>query len=471
MKRSRRTVLSGAGALTLGALAGCLSEPGGENGSEGGKMEGYASFFTLADWSKNIVGDEMTVENPIETGEMGHGWEPPVDLQREIAESSVFVYLDSPEFAWAQDVAADLDSEDVALINALEAVQGQLIPMDRESGDHEPDDREDAERYDGDPAEVEVATFEIYDRRTSEEVGYWHNEVDHWHGGVPDVAVDGHVAIDGYVEDEAGKVLPLGAGEPFELNARIPDGASEDPIEIESRGDHIEFHGVEEGRTMVVFELLADGEVIWDTSADNLSVAVVEETESTNEGSEFADPHVWVDPVLAQEMVKTIATGLGELDEDNADLYEENAAEYTDRMAEVDTQFEELAENAERDVAVLAGHDSFQYLEERYGFEIRTPVGISPDAAESSEDVSELIQVVEEHDIDTILYDPFETPNPDEDVPQMVDVLLDETDATDYAPVTSTEGTTEEWNEQGYGWIEQFEEITIPSFAKALGAE
>jgi zinc transport system substrate-binding protein len=465
MKRSRRAVLSGGGALALGALAGCLSEPGGDNGSEGVETEGYASFFTLADWSKNIVGDEMEIENPIETGEMGHGWEPPVDLQREIAESSVFVYLDSPEFAWAQDVAADLDSEDVALIDVLEGLEDQLIPMDRETDD----DRADAEEYDGDPVDVEVAEFEIYDRRTGEEVAYWHN--DHWHGGVPDVGVDQTIAIDGHFEDEEGRVLPLGEGELFEFDAMVPDGASEDAIEIEAQGDHVEIHGVEEGRTMIVFELVADGEVIWDTSADNASVAVVEDGEDDEGSSEFADPHVWVDPVLAQEMVETIAAGLGEVDEDNAELYEENAAEYTGRMAAVDEQFEEVAENAERDVAVLAGHDSFQYIEERYGFEIHTPVGVSPDAAESSEDVSELIAVVEEHDIDTILYDPFETPNPEEDVPQMVEVLLDETDATDYAPVTPAEGTTEEWNEQGYGWVEQLEEITIPSFAKALGAE
>ncbi|TYL36651.1 zinc ABC transporter substrate-binding protein [Natronococcus pandeyae] len=462
MTHSRRAVLrSGAGALALGALAGCLSEPDGDSG---GGEDGYASFFALADWSTHVVGDEMEIENPIETGEMGHGWEPPVDLQREIAESQVFIYLDSPEFAWAQDVAADLEAEDVALIDALEGLESQLLPVDR-GGD---DDREPEDEYDDDPAEVQVAEFEIYDRRTGEEVGYWHGS--HWHGGVPDVVLDQHVAIEGVFEDEQGRVLPLGEDEPFRLEARIADGADPDVLEIEPQGDHVELHGAETGRTMIIFELVVDDETVWDTSEDNASVAVVEESEE-DESAEFADPHVWVDPVLAQEMVETIATGLGELDPDNAELYEENAAEYTERMAEVDQQFEELAENATREVAVIAGHDSFQYIEERYGFELHTPVGVSPDAVESSEDISELIGVVEEHDIDTILYDPFETQNPDDDVPQMVDVLLDETDATDSAPITAAEGTTQEWNEQGYGWIEQMEEINVPSFSQALGAE
>jgi zinc transport system substrate-binding protein len=461
MTRSRRAVLrSSAGALSLGVLAGCLSEPDGEGGDAD---EGYAAFFTLADWTEQLVGDELTIENPVETGEMGHGWEPPVDLQREITESAFFVYLDSPEFAWAQDVAADLESEDVELIDALEAVEGQLIPMDRETDE----DREPVEEYDDDPTAVDVAEFELYDGRTGEEVAYWHD--DHWHGGIPDVPLDGRIAIEGVFEDAEGRVLPLGENEPFALEATVPDGADADAIEIEPQGDRVELHGLEEGRTMVVFELVADGEVVWDTSADNASVAVVEGDDE--ESTEFADPHVWVDPVLAQEMVETIAAELGEIDPDNADTYEENAADYTDRMDDVHQQLEEVAENATRDVAVLAGHQSFGYLEERYDFEIRTPVGVSPDAVESSEDVSELIELIEDEDIDTILYDPFETPDPETDVPQMVEVLLDETDATDAEPVTPAEGTTGEWNEQGHGWVEQLEEITIPSLAKALGAE
>ena len=459
MTRSRRAVLrSSAGALSLGVLAGCLSEPDDEGGDAD---EGYAAFFTLADWTEQIVGDELTIENPVETGEMGHGWEPPVDLQREITESAFFVYLDSPEFAWAQDVAADLESEDVPLIDALKAVESQLIPMDRETDD----DRDPVEEYDDDPDAVEVAEFELYDGRTGEEVAYCHD--DHWHGGVPDVPLDGRIAIEAVFEDAEGRVLPLGEDKPFALEATVPDGADADAIEIESQGDRVEFHGLEEGRTMVVFELVADDEVVWDTSADNLSVAVAEDDDE--EATEFADPHVWVDPVLAQEMVETIAAELGEIDPDNADTYEENAADYTDRMDDVHRELEEVAENASRDVAVLAGHDSFGYLEERYDFEIRTPVGVSPDAVESSEDVSELIEAIEDEDIDTVLYDPFEST--DGDVPQMVEVLLDETDATDAEPITPAEGTTEEWNEQGYGWVEQLEEITVPSLATALGAE
>ncbi|TYT60610.1 metal ABC transporter solute-binding protein, Zn/Mn family [Natrialba swarupiae] len=472
MDISRRSVLKASGGTLAGAaVAGCLSEPDAGESNEGGDDDGngptgYAAFFALWDWANHVGGDEMTFVNPIEAGEMGHGWEPPADIQRDIADSDVFVYLDTAEFSWAQNVATDLetDYDDVTLIDAMAGLESQLLAVDRDPED----DREPARDHEFDPDAVDVAGFDVYDGQSGEEVAYWHG--DHWHGELPEVPLEGSATVEGVFEDDEGRVLPLGDDEQFQIDARIIDGANEDVLEIESHGDHVEFHALDVGRTRVVFELVADGEVLWDTSADNMTAEVVEEL-SESDAPEFYDPHVWVDPIIAQDVVETIADGLAEVDPDNAETYAENAAAYNERLDEVDRQFEDLAAEADRDVAVLAGHDSFQYIEHRYDFEIHTPVGISPDAAETESDISEAISIVEEHDIDTILYDPFETPNPDEDVPQMVEVLLENTDAEEYAPLSPAEGTTEEWNEQEWGWIEQMEEINIPSLRQALGAE
>ncbi len=314
MTLSRRSILqSGAGAIALSTVAGCLSEPDDGAAPEGG----YAAFFTLWDWTEQIVGDEKAVENPVDTGEMGHGWEPPADIQQEIAGSEFFVYLDINEFQWAQDVVADIESDE--------------------------------------------------------------NDV---------------TVIDGMGELEVGEELS--------------------PV----------------------------------------------------------DNHVWVDPVLAQSIVETIADELGEMDPDNEALYTENAAEYVDRLDDVDQQFQEVAEDADRDLAIFAGHDSFSYIEDRYGFELHTPVGTSPDEVEGPSDISEMIDLAADHDIETILYDPFETPGEDEP-PRMVEVVIesDETAVTEAEPLTPAEGTTEEWNEQDWGWVEQMTELNVPSLRKALDAE
>lgn len=341
MDLTRRSVLkTGSGAIAAAGIAGCLSSPF----EDGGAGEGYAAFFALWDWAEAVGGDHFSFVNPIEAGQMGHGWSPGGNLTRDIASTELFVYLDSPEFSWAQDIAAELDRDydDVTVVDLLEGIESQLLRFDAEETHETDDDHDD------------------------------HNDDD--------------------------------------------------------RGDH-------------------------------------------DDQGEFYNPHVWTDPVLAGEMVNSIAESLVEIDSDHAEKYRENAAAYSERIESVHRQFEELVANAERDVAVLAAHDSFGYLEHRYGFELHTPVGVSPNAAESFEDISGLVDVIEAHDIETVLYDPFEAPNPGEGVPQTVDVLFEHTDLERAEPLSPAEGTTAEWNDRGWGWIEQMEEMNLPSLRKALGAE
>ena len=466
MDLTRRSLLKrGAGATAIGTMAGCLDAPDSDSADDG--RSGYAAFFTLWDWAEQIAGNEFDFSNPVAVGEMGHGWEPDGDFMPQVASTDVFLYLDTPEFSWAQNVAAQLeaDHDDVVLINGMEAIPPEAFLSFSSTGTHgaEPDNSDEF-----DPSEFTVAEFELIDPRSDDVVAYWHD--DHWHGGVPDVPVDDSRTIDLRIEDTDGRVPPLGDDGVFQFDARLADNAPDGLVEIESHGDRVELHGESTGQTLLVFELRNGDEVVFDTAADETVVSVVESVDE-EEIDEFYDPHVWTDPILAQRIVEEIATELAALDPDNAETFEENAEAYNERLQEVDRQLTEVVDDAERTVAVFAGHDSFQYLEHRYGFELHTPVGVSPDAAESLEDVATMATVIEEHGIDTVLYDPFEVPDPDNDVPAAVETLLENTSATEYAPLTPAEGTTPQWNEEGYGWVEQMEEINVPSLRMALGAD
>lgn len=466
MGQTRRSVLKRiTGGAAAGALAGCVSAPDEVDDTNGNG--GYAAFFALWDWSNRVAGDVMSFENPVETGEMGHGWEPDGNLAPEIASSDVFVYLDTPEFSWAQDIVADLKrdyEDDVAVIDGLEGLEPHLIPFGGDSEESLPKPDRDREF---DPENVSREMFEFYDLRTNDQLGYWH--IDHWHGSVPDVPVDDTVPVGAVFRDREEYVVPLGPGEPFQFDARLADDAPDDVLEITSHGDSVELTGLEGGEAEIIFELHYDGELVYDTDAAPMGVDVVTDVDEEGAG-EFHDPHVWVDPVLAQEVVEIIADGLAEVDPDNAELFADNAATYTDRLEAIDREFEELTANAAHDIAVYVAHDSYQYVERRYGFELHTPVGVSPDAAESLEDVGDMIEIVEEHDIDTILYDPFETPGEDA-LPSAAQLLLDNSPATNAEPLSPAEGTTQEWAEQDWGWVEQMEEINLPALGKALGAD
>ena len=465
MTRSRRSVLKGAfGVATAGSLAGCLEELEELADLEPEEGHGYAAFFTLEDWCEEIAGDVLEFENPVPIGEMGHGWSPDGDLVRDIATTSTFVYLDTPEFSWAQDVASQLraDHEEVTVIDGLEGFgDDRLLVVDTDSGT-EPD-----RDHDWDPHAVEIGTFDVIDRNTGEVTAYWH--VDHWHGDLPEVPVDGDVTLGAAVEDDAERVLPLGDDDPFQLDARLADAAPEGVVEIESRGDEVRLYGLEPGRTLLVFQLVHDGDVLWETDAQAMDVDVVEEVDEAA-ADEFYDPHVWVDPVLAKDIVDNLVEGLSAVVPEEADTFEDSAAAYKERLDDVHEQFEALEADAELDVAVLAGHDAFAYLEHRYGFELHTPVGVSPNARPSQADIADTIELVDELGIETILYDPFETPDPEETSP-LAETIVENSTATDVAPLTPAEGTTAQWADDDWGWVEQMEEINLPSLRAALKAD
>ena len=290
MTHSRRSVLRrGAGLAAAGAAASLAGCSGGGSGGSEGFDSGYAAFFTLNDWANEVAGENATFEDPVDVGQLGHGWTPDGTLAADVAATDAFVYLDSPEFSWAQDLAETLESDydTVAVVDVLDGLEDDLLDWD------------------------------------------------HSHGG------------------ESG----------------THDG-----------GDHDGEGGSHDG------------------------------DDHDGEGETRYDPHVWVDPVLAAEMVETIAAGLGEADPENADAYASDADEYVGELGAVDDAFASIAENAERDVAVLAGHNSFQYLEARYGFRLRSPVGVSPQNEPTQSEIADTIDLVDSEGIEVVLYDRFQSP-------------------------------------------------------------
>ncbi|ELZ01010.1 metal ABC transporter solute-binding protein, Zn/Mn family, partial [Natrialba asiatica] len=187
MELERRSFLAASsGSLAAGALAGCLDDVA--RGSEGVES-GYAAFFALWDWADTIGGDAVTFENPVGTGEVGHGWEPEADLLAEIAKSDAFVYLDLPEFSWAQEAAATLESdyETVAVIDALEGLDDELLAWNHEHDSDEHDGNDHDHGHEGDS----------HNQTTDGGNGAEHDHDDgESHDGHDHGAVDPHVWVD-----------------------------------------------------------------------------------------------------------------------------------------------------------------------------------------------------------------------------------------------------------------------------------
>ena len=464
---TRRDLLQGSGAvLAGGTLAGCTSPPSDADDGV------FASFFTLAEFTRAVVGDAHEVENAVPMGGHGHGWTPSVDMLPSIVESEAFVYLDVDGFQpWAEDVAGKVRNgyaDDVVLVDALAGIE----LLEYEGHDHSHD-----EHQAGDSEHDEIGridTFELVDRSVDDAVGEAHG--DHWHGGPPDVPLDEHVSLGAVVTDENGTDVPLGDDSQYTLDASVGEG--DGALDVESHGDHVHLHGDSNGTVEVVFQLREDGERRWEAPPTEVDVVetIADDTDDDDQSHSHDDDHdhshgeydakFFTDPVRAQQGVRNIRDALVEIDPENADSYEANTAAYIDELEELHEQYETTLAAREHDVAVVAGHDSFQYLGDRYGFEIHTPVGLSPDHEPAPDEIAETVELVESEGIDCILWDYF-------DGDDIATVIADEVDhEVTIEMVSPAESVTEEWNEDGVGsYINQMKEINLPAFAKALGAE
>ncbi|MDY6764518.1 MAG: zinc ABC transporter substrate-binding protein [Halobacteria archaeon] len=154
--------------------------------------------------------------------------------------------------------------------------------------------------------------------------------------------------------------------------------------------------------------------------------------------------------------------GHGDKDPDNSDTYEQKSEEYKRELTELDKEFEEGLKDRKKNMVVLAGHNSFNYLAERYGFEVHTPIGLSPDVSPGPQQIKRMREIVEENDLEYILTGALEGD-------RLARHLAEET-GTEVLEVTPVAGVKEEWNEKEWGYVEQMRNINLRALEKALDA-
>ena len=120
-----------------------------------------------------------------------------------------------------------------------------------------------------------------------------------------------------------------------------------------------------------------------------------EKLEQDSHGHGVFDPHAWLDPVIAQEIVRTIEKQMISVDQENASMYQENAAELIHEFQALHTAYENALANCAQDVVVVS-HDAFGYIANRYGFEIHAIAGLSTQDTPSAQTLAFLKEEVQE---------------------------------------------------------------------------
>ncbi|MGK7885063.1 MAG: zinc ABC transporter substrate-binding protein [Crocosphaera sp.] len=116
------------------------------------------------------------------------------------------------------------------------------------------------------------------------------------------------------------------------------------------------------------------------------------------------NPHVWLDPVLAQQQVANIRDRLIEIDPDNADSYRSNAQAYIEQLQQLDNEFKEKLAPVQG-CNFITFHDAFPYLAQRYGLEQEAIVEI-PEESITPQNIQRIKQITEEHSVKALLTEP-----------------------------------------------------------------
>ncbi|MGG1517034.1 metal ABC transporter substrate-binding protein [Paenibacillus oryzisoli] len=127
------------------------------------------------------------------------------------------------------------------------------------------------------------------------------------------------------------------------------------------------------------------------------------------EGGKVLDPHVWLDPVLAQKEVDTIAAGLAQADPAHKDDYRKNADAYIAKLQALDTSFRtSLASVKHKEF--ITQHAAFGYLAKEYGLTQVPIAGLSPEEEPAPDKMADIIQFAKQNQVKTIFFETLVDP-------------------------------------------------------------
>jgi ABC-type Zn uptake system ZnuABC Zn-binding protein ZnuA len=116
------------------------------------------------------------------------------------------------------------------------------------------------------------------------------------------------------------------------------------------------------------------------------------------------DPHVWFDVQNVLHWVGTIEATLSTLDPDNAEVYHENAHEYSHELEDLDAWVQKQVDQIpESNRKLVTNHPVFGYLAERYGLEqVGAVYPISPSAEPSAQDIAALVDAIRKYGVPAV---------------------------------------------------------------------
>lgn len=124
-----------------------------------------------------------------------------------------------------------------------------------------------------------------------------------------------------------------------------------------------------------------------------------------NNETQTADPHFWLDPLLAKKIVDKIANTLIKIDTKNKNFYTNNAEIY---KKELDKLNEEILQrvNTFKVKEYVTFHAAWNYFSKRYGLKVIGVIEKAPGREPAPRDITQIIQGLKKSNIRVVFAEP-----------------------------------------------------------------
>jgi len=126
-------------------------------------------------------------------------------------------------------------------------------------------------------------------------------------------------------------------------------------------------------------------------------------------GQNVIDPHVWLSPQLAKEMVDKITGSFVQVDPTNTEFYQANANTLKTKLDNLDSEYKQgLSSCSEKNI--ITSHAAFGYLATSYGLNQVSITGLSPDAEPSPAQLADIVKFAKANNVKYIFFESLISP-------------------------------------------------------------
>ena len=130
----------------------------------------------------------------------------------------------------------------------------------------------------------------------------------------------------------------------------------------------------------------------------------MEEEEGHHHSEHEIDEHVWTSPANEIEIIRNLTALMASIDVQNAEIYENNAEKYINRIQNLDQAFRSIVSNSKRNTLIFASRFPLLYFIREYGLEYYAAFpGCAEESEPSARTVAFLIDKAEELEVPCIL--------------------------------------------------------------------